>query len=86
MSREVEGGAYHEAGHVTAAVVQAMPLRQAGLHVDLHGHGCANYFDRPNSDPGMTQLDHRERKLTIVALYAAHVAQLRFYPECDKTG
>ena len=38
MSKQVESAAYHEAGHPTAAVVQAMPIRAKGLRVDLHGN------------------------------------------------
>ena len=71
---------------MTAAVVQAMPIRASGLHVDLYGNGCADYFERPLGDLGMTELDHRERKLSMIALYAAHAAQQRFYPECQTTG
>jgi len=86
MSRQIESAAYHEAGHMTAAIVQAMPIRAKGLHVDMAGNGVAYYFDRPESDLGMTPLDMRERKLTIIALFAAHPAQLRFYPECQQNG
>ena len=31
----VRNAAYHEAGHVTAAVLQDMRLRERGVHVDL---------------------------------------------------
>jgi hypothetical protein len=86
MSKQIESAAYHEAGHVTAAIVQGMPIRVTGLHVDLYGHGCADYFERGVGDLALTELDHRERKLTIIALYTAHEAQLRFYPECLRDG
>jgi hypothetical protein len=86
MTKQFDSAAYHEVGHVTAAVVQAMPLRQSGLYIDLFGHGVAKYFERPLSDLGMTDLDHRERKFTMIALYAAHMAQLRFCPEADRNG
>jgi hypothetical protein len=81
MSKQVESTAYHEAGHMTAAVVQGMPIRVTGLHVDLHGHGCADYFDREPGDPATNDVDQVERKRTIIALYAAHEAQRKFYPE-----
>jgi hypothetical protein len=81
-SKQVESAAYHEAGHMTAAIVQGMPIREKGLLVDLHGNGCANYFERPATDSGMTLHDMRERKFTIIALFSAHAAQLRYYPEC----
>jgi hypothetical protein len=86
MSKQIESAAYHEAGHMTAAIVQAMPIRATGLHVDLCGNGCADYFERSVGDIAVTELDHRERKLTIIALYAAHMAQLRFYPDCQQDG
>jgi hypothetical protein len=87
MSHEqINSAAYQEAGHMTAAVLQAMPIRSKGLYIDLYGHGVANYFDRPETDLGMTALDIRERKLTIIALFAAHPAQQRFFAGCEKVG
>jgi hypothetical protein len=86
VSKQIESAAYHEAGHIIAAVVQAMPIRASGMYVDLSGCGVANYFDRPESDLEMTALDMIERKRTIIALYSAHPAQLRFYPEVEKSG
>src|SRR5712664_1731899 len=86
MSKQTGSAAYHEAGHMTAAVVQAMPIRTTGLHVDLYGHGCADYFERSVGDLAVTKLDHRERKLTIIALYAGHMAQLKYYPDCQQDG
>jgi hypothetical protein len=84
MSKQIESVAYHEAGHMTAAVVQSMPLRESGLHVDLNGHGSADFFARPEGDLGMTEADDRDRKFTIIALQSAHMAQLRFYPDCQQ--
>jgi hypothetical protein len=86
MFKQEESAAYHEAGHMTAAVVQGMPIRASGLHVDLCGRGCADYFQRLPGDNGMTDRDQRERKRTIIALYAAHFAQLKFYPDCNQAG
>jgi|SRR5882762_6405195 len=86
MSRQIESAAYHEAGHMTAAIVQGMPIRATGLNVDLCGNGCADYFERSAGDLAVTELDHRERKLTIIALYAAHMTQLKFYPDCQQEG
>ena len=86
MARQIESTAYHEVGHITAAVVQAMPLRETGVHIDLHGHGRADYFEKGLRDLGTTALDDKERKYTIIALYSAHMAQLRFYPECEHIG
>jgi hypothetical protein len=37
-----------------------MPIRAAGLYVDLLGNGVAKYFDRSEKDLGMTP----ERKCT----------------------
>jgi hypothetical protein len=86
LAKQIESTAYHEAGHMTAAIVQAMPIRASGLYVDLQGCGVANYFERPLTDLGMTELDSKERKLTIIALFAGQVAQLKFYPGCDSNG
>jgi hypothetical protein len=83
---QIESAAYHEAGHMTAAIVQAMPIRATGLHVDLCGHGCADYFERSVGDLAETDDDQRERKCTIIALYAGHAAQLKVYPECQQGG
>jgi hypothetical protein len=86
LAKQIESTAYHEVGHMTAAVVQAMPIRASGLYVDLQGCGVANYFERPLTDLGLTELDSKERKLTIIALFAGQVAQLRFFPQCDGSG
>jgi hypothetical protein len=86
LSKQIESAAYHEAGHMTAAVLQAMPVRAGGLYVDLRGCGVANYFDHSEADSAATPDDMRERKLTIIALFAAHAAQTRFYRECDQSG
>jgi hypothetical protein len=74
VSKHNRSAAYHEAGHITAAIVQAMPINPRGIFVDLGGHGVANYFCREPGDLGMTPTDFRERKLTIIALFAGHVA------------
>jgi hypothetical protein len=86
LAKHIASAAYHEAGHMTAAVVQAMPIRASGLYVDFQGCGVANYFERPVADLGMTELDLKERKLTIIALFAGQIAQLKFYPACDSNG
>jgi hypothetical protein len=86
QSKQDESAAYHEAGHITAAVLQAMPLRETGVHVDLYGHGCADYFQKVPEDVDTTELDHRERKLTMIAIFAAHMTQLKFYPDCETDG
>lgn len=83
---QIDSAAYHEAGHIAAAIVQGMPIRASGMYVDMLGHGVAYYFERLGADPGTTDLDMIERKRTIIALYSAHVAQLRFYPAAEKSG
>jgi hypothetical protein len=84
--QQVESAAYHEAAHMTAAIVQGMPIRLTGVHIGEYGHGCSDYFDRPVGDLGLSNIDEVERKRTIIALFAAHAAQVRFYPDCDRTG
>jgi len=86
ISKQTESAAYHEAAHMTAAIVQAMPIRATGLHVDLYGSGRADYFQREPGDSANTELDQVERKRTIIAIYAAHAAQFKFYPEVVTGG
>ena len=38
----IESAAYHEAGHISAAVVQRMPLPQQDVHIDLKGCGISH--------------------------------------------
>jgi len=57
VSKQFESAAYHAAGHMTAAVVHSMPIREAGTYVDLRGNGVAKYFDRSEEKLGMTLLD-----------------------------
>lgn len=86
ISKHNRSAAYHEAGHITAAVVQAMPISPRGMFIDLQGHGVANYFCREPGDLETTATDARERKLTIIALLAAHAAQERYLPGVDQAG
>ena len=86
LPKKFDSAAYHEAAHVTAAVVQAMPLRATGIHVDLYGNGCAEYFDRAAGDFGQTERDKIERMRTVIALFAGQIAQLKFCSDCDRSG
>ena len=86
MLNQVASAAYHEGGHMTAAVVQGMPIRVTGLHVDLNGNGSADYFHREPGDFATDFVDQIERRRTIIALYAAHEAQRKFYPEVSTDG
>ena len=78
LARRVAGAAHHEAGHATAAVLQAMPLQAGGVHVDLEGSGVTHYWNRAPGDLAMSEEDQRERERTVVSLYAGDVAQRRF--------
>jgi hypothetical protein len=73
---------YHEAGHTTAAVLQRMPLRERGIHVDMEGSGVSYYCHRLPGDPGRTRKDQLEREQTIIALYSGIAAQKKFFPQC----
>lgn len=86
MDKQIESAAYHEAAHIVAAVAQGMPIRPAGIDLDLGGNGCAYYFQRLVGDLSSSPKDEKERKRTAIALYAAHSAQRKFYPECQERG
>ncbi len=73
---------YHEAGHTTAAVLQHLPLRKRGIHVDMEGSGISYYYHRAPGDPGRSEKNQLERKRTIIALYAGIAAQKKFFPQC----
>jgi hypothetical protein len=83
-ARYIESAAYHEAGHITAAVVQKMPLRERGIHVDLEGSGISYYWHRTPGDLENSEQDRIERELTITAIYAGWVAQKNFFPDIPK--
>ncbi len=78
----LESTAYHEAGHTTAAVLQRMPLRERGIHVDMEGSGVSYYRHRSPGDPRRSREDQLEREQTIIALYSGIAAQRKFFPEC----
>ena len=77
----VESAAYHEAGHLTAAADQGMPLRDRGIRVDPAGNGIAYYWHREPGDSADSQRDREQRERTIVALYAGRIAQQLFFPD-----
>ena len=84
QARYVDSAAYHEAGHMTAAAVQQMPLRSRGIHVDPKGSGIAYYWHREPGDPADSQKDREERQRTIVTLYAGRIAQQKFFPDAPE--
>ena len=86
QARYIESAAYHEAGHMTAAVVQKMPLQEQGVHIDVKGCGIAYYWHRTPGDLQNTEQDRRERELTIVAIYAGQAAQQRVFPDCPEAN
>jgi hypothetical protein len=86
MSQHADSPAYHEAGHMTAAVVQAMAIQPRGMHIDLNRCGISHYWMRNPGDTANTPKDQIERKRTIVTLYAAWLAERRFYPSCPDDG
>jgi hypothetical protein len=86
LAEVAKSAAYHEAGHVTAAVVQGLPLQTGGIHVDLGGCGISYYCHRVPGDLKTSSEDHIEREKTIIALYSAWVSQKTFLPtfeECN---
>jgi hypothetical protein len=79
----VKSTAYHEAGHMVAAVVLGLPLQDGGIHIDLELSGVSYYCHRLPGDPRNSRQDQLEREKTILALYAGGIAQLRFLPAYD---
>ena len=87
MQKYFESAAYHEAGHMTAAVVQGMPVDARGIQIDMRGHGIAHYWMRePGDAVNNSSQDQRERKLSVISLYAAWIAQKKFFPDCPTDG
>jgi hypothetical protein len=86
QARYIESAAYHEAGHVTAAVVQKMPLQEHGVHIDVKGNGITYYWHRTPGDLENTEQDRVERELTISAIYAGQAAQQKVFPDCPDTN
>lgn len=82
LARYQESAAYHEAGHIIAAAIQEMPLRDRGIHVDPNGSGIAYYWRRVPGDLARSRGDQLERMKTIIALHAGSLAQARFFPDC----
>jgi hypothetical protein len=84
QDRYVESAAYHEAGHLTAAADQGMPLRSRGIHVDPKGNGISYYWHREPGDLANSQKDQEQRRRTILALYAGRIAQQKFFPDTPR--
>lgn len=83
-ARWVESAAYHEAGHTTAAVLQEMPLRERGIHIDSEGSGISYYWHRLPGDLANFERDRCERERTIIALCAGPISQRTFFPDCPE--
>jgi hypothetical protein len=79
-----KSAAYHEAGHITAAVLQEMPLQQRGIHVDTEASGISYYCHRSPGTSARSEADQLERERTIIALYAGIAAQTRFFSDCPE--
>jgi ATP-dependent Zn protease len=78
---EVRSTAYHEAGHVVVAAVKGLKLRKRGLRIDQEGSGIA-YYESKQKDGSSDIGEDPSRVASIVAAYAGHHAQARFYPGC----
>jgi hypothetical protein len=83
-AQSIESAAYHEAGHLTAAALQDLPLLDRGVHIDDKGHGVSDYCHRVPGDKRNEECDIAEREKTILALYAGEVAQRRFFSDCSE--
>lgn len=80
---ETESTAYHEAGHVVAAVVQGLPLCNGGMRIDLRGRGVSHYCLWEQDGDILSPEDEVGRRKSIISLHAGKVAQTRFLPGYD---
>jgi len=76
--REVKAKAYHEAGHVVAAVLQGLNLAEGGMRIDDGAQGVARLCIREHGNLANTEKDQAERRASIVTLLAGRFAQLRY--------
>jgi hypothetical protein len=83
LNQNAKSAAYHEAGHMVAAVLQGLPLQDGGIHIDLEGSGVSYYCHRLPGNHVTSKTDTVEREKTIIAIYAAWVAQKKYFPNCD---
>jgi hypothetical protein len=83
LNQNAKSAAYHEAGHMVAAVLQGLPLQDGGIHIDLEGSGVSYYCHRLPGNHVTSKIDTVEREKTIIAIYAAWVAQKKYFPDCD---
>jgi hypothetical protein len=68
---------------MVAAVLQGLPLQDGGIHIDLEGSGVSYYCHRLPGNHVTSEIDTVEREKTIIAIYAAWVAQKKHFPNCD---
>jgi hypothetical protein len=83
ITQVLKSTAYHEAGHIVAAVLQGMPIQDGGIHIDMEGSGVAYYCHRQPGVSGDSESDRDERERTIVALYAGRIGQFKSLPSID---
>ena len=83
LAQNAKSATYHEAGHIVAAVLQGLPLRDGGIHIDLEGSGVSYYCHRLPGNDVASEVGTVEREKTIIAIYAAWVAQKKYFPDCD---
>lgn len=74
----VESAAYHEAGHITIAAAQQIPLKERGIRIDQKGSGVSNYkVAKPNGTANAGPDAKREK--TIQSTQAGYIAQAKYY-------
>jgi hypothetical protein len=83
LAKNAKSAAYHEAGHIVAAVLQEMPMQDGGIHIDMEGSGVSYYCHRSPGNDANSDGDTIEREKTIIAIYAGWVAQRKHFPDCD---
>ncbi len=82
--KEIESTAYHESGHLVAAVVLGLPLCEGGMRIDLRGRGVSRYCIKKPGDPSSTCEDPLQRQKTIISLFSGQIAQKKFLPYLDE--
>src|SRR5580658_9576298 len=82
LRRRVDSAAYHEAGHMVAAVSQGLQF-WGGIHINGEGAGVSDYCHREPGDKQNSAKDIDQRRRTIIALFAGPCAQEKYFPCLD---
>jgi hypothetical protein len=81
-----ESTAFHEAAHEVICIAQDIPIRELGLRIDSKGHGVSHTYRRNAGNPDNTETDVRERKESIILLFAGYWGQVRIFPDLERAA